>query len=92
MKHRSEKQYHEMVRDLVVQLEKLWGKEKFQEWYKDNILPLNGKIYLDYRSYYIMLKAEMDVYHILYSQFREQYAEQDAMARDWTEQHFSERP
>jgi len=64
----SEKQYHAMVKDAVRELENAWGKEKFQEWYNENILPLNGKVYLDYHSYYTILKGEMDGLMDLYDQ------------------------
>ena len=64
----SEHQYHAMCRDAVVTLVNAWGLDKFNEWYRDTILPMNGKVYLDYHSYYIILKGELDGLYELYDQ------------------------
>ena len=64
----SERQYHGMCRQAVIALVSAWGYEKFQEWYEANIIPLNGKIFWDYHSYYTYLKAELDGLYQLYDQ------------------------
>ncbi len=89
----SERQYRYMCREAVCMLEFAWGKEKFQEWYEEIIIPLNGKIYLDYHGYYTMLKAELDGLYQMYDRiFRNQYEEEIAMAHDWADQQIQERP
>ena len=64
----SEREYHSMCRQAVTALVSAWGYEKFQEWYEANIIPLNGKIFWDYHSYYTYLKAELDGLYQLYDQ------------------------
>lgn len=64
----SEHQYHGMCRQAVAALVNAWGYEHFEEWYRENILALNGKIYWDYHSYYTYLKAELDGLYQLYDQ------------------------
>ena len=62
----SEHQYHAMCNEAVRALVDAWGYEKYQEWYELNILPLNGKIFWDYHSFYTYLKAELDGLYQLY--------------------------
>jgi len=84
MTYRSEREYHAMCRDAVSTLENVWGKEKFEAWYRDTVLPMNGKVYLDYHSYYTILKAELDTLYQLYDEMfgGNDYAE---LQRDQTE-------
>jgi hypothetical protein len=57
-----------MVRQAVAELENAWGKDKFQEWYEETIIPLNGKIYMDYHGYYTILQGELEGLYDLYNE------------------------
>lgn len=72
--------YQEMNRSIIVELEDKWGKEKFQEWYEETVIPLNGKVEVTPQLYHQLLESELH------------YIEFELQAADWTEQHYSERP
>lgn len=51
--------YQQMNRSIIVELEDRWGKEKFQEWYEETILPLNGKVEVTPQLYHQLLESEL---------------------------------
>jgi hypothetical protein len=60
--------YQEMNRSIIVELEDRWGKEKFQEWYEETIVPLNGKVEVTPQLYHQILESELHYdYAMMYS-------------------------
>jgi chemotaxis regulatin CheY-phosphate phosphatase CheZ len=87
----TQHKYHEMARDLIVELTAVWGQEKWQDWWNENIVPLRHKVNLTYKDLYRILKDEHDELQQLKDViFRNQYIDLMAQIYDRREQMMEE--
>ena len=91
----TDNQYRAMSRDLITELWHLWGRDKFNAWWQENVVALNGKIWWTYRDEYLILKEardEMGLQELYDKIFRKEYEEETLRAKEWHEQMIDERP